>query len=362
MTTALQRRRKASAADGQDSGVLERLLRDRLRKFMSLLLKVLAEDADDAVHDLRVWSRRLQQVVVALASGPLPPQARTMVRALRRARRSLGEWRDCDVLIDLLERKARRVRNLEEKRACEMIRDLALNKRERQIRRARRKLASRKLFTLGHRAQKFLDELPHGERLDAARVLASSIADGHTQWREALSRAYNGSDPANIHAFRIRTKQLRYRIELVRDLGESDAQAALGFLKSLQDELGCWHDQAALFRLTAEALADPEFLLSHPRLVAALLRKSDRAQAIQGERIRRLLTRTYEGIGGSTLDDWVARHCREMPPQLPAEPHSDELVALKGADCAPVLYVVPVQTLTAEPIEDFIKARSELPS
>src|SRR3984893_13851241 len=89
--------------------------------------------------------------------------------------------------------------------------------------------------------------------------------------------------PANIHAFHMRTKQLRYRIELARDLGESDVQAALGFLKSLQDGLGCWHDHAELFRLTTEGLADPEFLLSHARCVAALLRKSDREQAVQGE-------------------------------------------------------------------------------
>jgi len=297
--------------------MLERLLRERLRKFMSLLLKVLAEDAD--VHDLRVWSRRLQQVVATFSSNPLSPQARTIVRALRRARRSLGGWRDCDVLIDLLERKGRRVRNPEEKRACEMIRGLALNRRERQIRRARRKLANRKLFTLAHRTQRFLDELQQSEHQDAGEVLASSVADGHARWRQALSRACNGWDPANIHAFRIRTKQLRYRIELARDLGESDAHAALGFLKSLQDGLGCWHDHVELFRLTAEALADPEFLLKHPRLVAALLRKSDREQAVQGERIRRLLTSTYESIGGSALDDWMARYCREMSPQRPVE-------------------------------------------
>ena len=54
--------------------MLESLLRDRLRKFMSLLLKVLAEDADDAVHDLRVWSRRLQQVVAALSSNRSHPK------------------------------------------------------------------------------------------------------------------------------------------------------------------------------------------------------------------------------------------------------------------------------------------------
>jgi CHAD domain-containing protein len=129
-------------------------------------------------------------------------------------------------------------------------------------------------------------------------LLLKVLADGHAQWRQALSCACNGWEPANIHAFRIRTKQLRYRIELARDLGESDAHAALAFLKSLQDELGCWHDHAELFRLTAEALANPEFLLKHARLVAVLLRKSDREQTVQGERIRRLLTNTYDSIGG----------------------------------------------------------------
>jgi len=352
-----------SAGDGPDRESLEGLLRERLRKFTSLLLKVLTEDADEAVHDVRVWSRRLQQVVTTLSSRPFPSQARTMVRALRRARRSLGGWRDCDVLVDLLERKARRVRNPEEKAVCEMVRGLALKKREREIRRARRKLASHKLFTLAHRAQKFLDELAHSEHQDTAVILPSSVADGYAQWREALSCACNGLDPVNIHAFRIRAKQLRYRIELAHDLGDSDAQAALGFLKSLQDELGCWHDQAELFRLTAEALADPEFLLKHASLVATLLHKLDREQAVQGERIGRLLTSTYESVRGSALDDWVTRYCRKMPPQLLAESElcSNEL-ALNGADSAPVPDVVQVQTLPAEPVEDFIKVMSELPS
>jgi CHAD domain-containing protein len=268
------------------------------------------------------------------------------------------------VLIDLLERRARRVRNPEEKSAWIMIRDMALNKREREMRRARRKLANPNLFTLAHRTQKFLDELPEGEREEAGKVLASSVADGHTRWRQDLSRACNGWDPASIHAFRIRTKQLRYRIELARDLGESDAHAALAFLKSLQDELGCWHDHAELFRLTTEALANPEFLLKHARLVAVLLRKSDREQTVQGERIRRLLTDTCDTIGGSALDDWVARYCREKPAQRPVESESgsDEMAAFKEADCATVPGVVQVQTLPAEPIEDFIKVISELPS
>src|SRR5215470_5204720 len=96
---------------GQIRPQLEKLLRDRVRKCVGLLPKVLAEDDPDAVHDLRVWSRRAQEVVVTLFPKPLPPEARAMVRTLRRARRSLGTWRDCDVLAELLERKVRRIRN-----------------------------------------------------------------------------------------------------------------------------------------------------------------------------------------------------------------------------------------------------------
>jgi CHAD domain-containing protein len=133
------------------------------------------------------------------------------MKALRRARHSLGAWRDCDVLIALLERKARRIRRADEKQACEMIRDLARKKRRGRMRRARRKLASRKLVALV------------------------------------------------LHAFRIQTKRLRYRVELARDLGSNAAQEALDSLKTIQDELGRWHDSTELVMLAADALADPEF-------------------------------------------------------------------------------------------------------
>jgi CHAD domain-containing protein len=344
-TTARQRLHEVTAASSWDHGLWEGLLRERLRKFMALLLRVLSEDSYEAVHDLRVWSRRLQQVVTTLSPSPRPPQARAMVRALRGARRSVGGWRDCDVLINLLEHKARRMRNPEERQVCEKICALAMNKRQHEIRRARRKLANRKLFTLALRAQKVLDEVAHDERRDAAEVLAKSIAERYEHWCQALSLACDDAQPMNIHAFRIRTKQLRYRIELARDLGERDAKAPLSFLKSLQDELGCWHDRAELFGL------------NHPRLVATVLRKSDREQAVQGKRIRRLLTNTHGNIGGSALDDWVARYCREKPSQPPAsaEPRSSG-AASNGDNCALMPNVVPVEqtedvrALLAEPV------------
>jgi CHAD domain-containing protein len=403
-----------SSKDDRNRAALEKLLRDRLRKFMSLLPKVLAQDRNsvEAVHDLRVWSRRLQQVVATLSTSPFPPKTRTIIRVLRRARRALGKWRDCDVMIDLLERKVRRVRNPEEREAYSMIRDLALRKRDRAMRRACRKLAHRNLFTLAHRAQKFLQDLAQvdlaqadlaqGDRAqphraqgnivqraaqdngqDAVSVMVSAAAAGYAVWREALSRACNGLEPVEVHAFRIRTKQLRYRIELARDLGDRNAEAALVFLKSLQDVLGDWHDNVELVRLTAEALANPEFLLQHTKLVALLLRKSDRERAVQSNRVRHLLADTNHNIQGSALDAWITRNRQELPADEPAEvaKPAEEPVAPRESGSASHGFALseegssngaliaveaaePVEAtplLAATPIEDFVKVINDLP-
>jgi CHAD domain-containing protein len=291
---------------------LDKLLHDRLRKCVALLPRVLSRDDPDAVHDLRVWSRRSQQLIVALFPQPRPREARVIMTALRRARHSLGGWRNCDVLIALLERKARRIRRADEKQAWEMIRDLARKKRRGRMRRARRKLANRKLLALVHRGQVLIERrvVPNGERdQDPLAAFVSSVAAAHANWREGLACARASLTTANLHAFRIKTKRLRYRVELARDLGSGTAQEALASLKAIQDQLGRWHDSVELVMLAADALADSEFLAQHPRTAAAVLRKIDRNSALQIERVRRLLEFTHEGLERSAIQAWIRAYC-----------------------------------------------------
>lgn len=311
-TTLIPDPAEASGPFAETWSQLDRLLRNRLRKCVALLPTILSEDDSDAVHDLRVWCRRSQQVIVTLFPEPRPPEARAIIRALRRARRSLGEWRDCDVLIALLERKARRIRRPDEKQAWEMVRDLARTKRQRQMRRARRKLATRKLLTLVQRGQGLIERqvAPNGGRdQDPLATFVSSVGAAHAKWREGLARAYTSLSTVDLHAFRIQTKRLRYRTELARDLGSSTAQEALASLKVIQDELGRWHDSTELAMLAAAALADPEFLTQHPRTAAAVLRKIDRNSTLQIERVRRLLASTKEGVELSAIEKWMRGYC-----------------------------------------------------
>lgn len=304
---------ETAAPPAQARHRLETLLRVRLRKFMGLLPVVLAEDDPEPVHDLRVWSRRLQQVVVTLCPDPRPEDARKMVRALKRARRALGGWRDCDVMLELLDRRLRRIPNPAERSAWQKAREWTAKRRERAMRQARRKLASRKLFTLGQCARRVADEAwPEGDDThragaDPAAILATAVREAYGQWRQALVRARDTLTFHDIHAFRIQTKRLRYRIELVRDLGDKEAGEALSALRGLQDGLGRWHDHGELTRVAAEALADPAFLLEQPRVAGIVLRKLARDNAAEAERVRDLIEKTTDGLDTSPLDAWINR-------------------------------------------------------
>lgn len=313
---------KESGSPSEVWSLLENLLQSRLRKCLSLLPKVLGEDDAAAVHDLRVWSRRLQQVIVTLFPDAQQPEAREMVRALRRARRALGGWRDCDVVIAMLDRRLRRMRNADERRGWEMVRDYARIRRHRQMSRARSRIANRRLFTLAQRARELLEQRsaadPPGYS-DPLPVLASSVSTAYAQWLESMSRARLNFASTELHAFRIQTKRLRYRIELMRDIGSAAAPAALDALKSIQDELGHWHDNLELAAITAQALSNPEFLVQHPLSAAVMLRKMDRDNAIHMKRIQHLLANTPSADAATSPYESVEKCCVSDTPE-PAAP------------------------------------------
>ena len=90
---------------------LARLLRKRVKKFVALAPEVGTDANPKTVHDVRVWSRRLQQAVTAFFPKPRSGKVRRLRRTPRRVRRMLGEWRNCDVLLEMIARRQRRTRS-----------------------------------------------------------------------------------------------------------------------------------------------------------------------------------------------------------------------------------------------------------
>jgi len=84
---------------------LLRLTRKRLEKYAALLPKLLISDAPETVHNLRVWSQRLQQAFQVIAPATKAQKVKKVVGDLSQVRHTLGPCRDLDVNIALVKSK-----------------------------------------------------------------------------------------------------------------------------------------------------------------------------------------------------------------------------------------------------------------
>jgi CHAD domain-containing protein len=295
---------------------LEQLVHERVRQFMKLLPEVLNTASPESVHDLRVWSRRLQQSLrIMLARGTEDERATAVIRSIRQARRALSGWRDCDVLIALIDRLLGRLHNPDELRAWRMVRDHVVIKRPKEMSRAQRRLAKRRLFTLAQRVDHLLRDRQsvvaadaNAPNADPIAIVATFINAAASGWQATLARAAESDDLAVAHELRIKTKKLRYWVELARDLGDKEVLTPLNRLKWLQDRLGEWHDRAELARIATEAAAGSDFLIIAPRPASLLLRRLARQLAFGAAKVRSLIAVVNASGEISQLDAWVATH------------------------------------------------------
>lgn len=226
---------------------------DRLAGILRSRNEVLRQHAADArrgtvtgVHQARVATRRLREVVPVAAVHLEHVRRRRLRRALRRMTRALGAVRDCDVALqmvaDLRQAAPRALRP--ELRAW--IATLRLRRRA-----ARERLLDVLQDKQVQRVGRWVDDLA------AARAASPDDA-----WRRRLARLlevralalHQTVDAAGVlfapealHEVRIAAKRLRYAIEIVGECRLAPVGRTLATLKRLQDVLGRLHDLDVLF-------------------------------------------------------------------------------------------------------------------
>jgi len=261
-----------------------RSARKRLGKFARALPQVLEGDDPKSVHRARVAARRLEEYLAAVFPDSKVKKLRKFNRLLRRIRRDLGGWRNCDVVLVQLEKKRRRARNEARQSAWSLVETYVEKERRREIKRARRRIDGYDLRSLSDK----LEGLPDGGKPDPAAIQASLDAAAD-RWQSALTAAEQSHSGDQLHEFRIATKKLRYRLEVAHQMG-SDSPL-LGTLRRLQRALGKWHDREVADHMIAEALARPKILLREfhaARMLLAELERDDRRQTAAAEAIIRM--------------------------------------------------------------------------
>ena len=292
---------------------LTRLLRKRVKKFVALAPAVRADAEPKAIHDVRVWSRRLQQAVGALFPKPRSGKVQRLRRTPRRIRRALGEWRNCDVLLEMVAKQERRTRSEAKRQAWAFVRDYLRQQRGKEVARAEKKLLRQDLGDFAALAQRLLGQ-PTEETPEVLTArLRDSAQRAWSKWQTALSRAQETQAVEDLHGFRIATKDLRYRIELLYDLGERQLKARLKWLADLQEALGIWHDRQVLHQAVAEALAHAEVLLNEMQAARILLAELEKDRSLQAKEVEKIFRLAMEPPGSLEMSSWSETDATPKP-------------------------------------------------
>jgi CHAD domain-containing protein len=264
---------------------LAKLARKRLERFATLFPKSLVSDARETIHDLRVASRRLQQVLRIVLPDFKSTTRRKLSRLLPKTRRAFGPCRNLDVSLGLVEKQLGAAATASLRRAWEAVGNWLEENRAAELTRAREQLQDYDLIGFIVRVRARLADM-HLEP-SIPEELSERVRSAFAVWKDSLASVQTDPDVKAVHAFRIAGKRLRYRTELLASSGEASVKRLVQDLKGLQDSLGDWHDRFVLRQHVAEFIGRPGFLAEEPGLCRTLLlemeREKQRDQAAVGE-------------------------------------------------------------------------------
>ena len=234
---------------------------NRVSHELAVLLRqaaiVRASSDPDAIHDLRVASRRLRAGVALFA--PILPRKRQnkAEKSLRKVTKALGTPREWDVHAEQLRQVYRAAEDALERAAIEVMLDSVDARREEL-----RIVLFEKLDALSFEAVR--------SAVDAVLVPIAACEEESLRafagplLRETATLAFDGLEelqaveqPEALHEMRIRVKKLRYTLEFLEPLFRNGSASDLRKrAKSLQDALGLHHDRFVLAALVEKRRND----------------------------------------------------------------------------------------------------------
>jgi CHAD domain-containing protein len=229
-------------SDGQRHSTFKK----RLDPFIRALSGLEGRDPE-AIHQARVASRRLREVVPVLELQP--DAARKVAKRLRRVTQRLGRLRELDVLQPLVDDLRKTGQHSE--RALDEVAAAIADEANRTREGLRNKLPARKLDRLGQALDDIarqIDESGSASRSHARDAKAwvwavdARVVRQATRLCAAIDDAGALYDAARLHAVRVALKKMRYAAELSAEARGLNRTAELATLKRAQDTLGRLHD------------------------------------------------------------------------------------------------------------------------
>ena len=211
-------------------------------------------DEVEGIHQARVASRRLRELVPAVARAADAREARALRRGLRAVTQLLGRSRELDVALETLQA-------IEARAPHHAVAVAAVGAH------VARERAEAGQEVRAHLAGVDVDDLAAGtlalagrsESAAATRTCARRVAARLGRRATELEHAVVGAGlifaPGPLHGVRIALKKFRYALELAERLGRFRLAGSMQRLKRLQNLLGELHDLQVLGGLARDVMA-----------------------------------------------------------------------------------------------------------
>lgn len=215
------------------------ILKREGNRFLALSKEVHSSCEPEAIHQMRVTTRRIQMAIKALGDF-LPAQYAVLRKDLKKPFQALGAVRDFDVDIEQLteacpESHARRtlikaLKSERDKKAAELLGVLDAPGHGQLLERLR------DLTSLS------VDTLPKRARRGAVKVAPKVIQKRYQKLDSQIRKIDATSAQEQIHELRKKSKGFRYLIEFFVDVYGKPAKDIVKEFKCLQDDLGAYVD------------------------------------------------------------------------------------------------------------------------
>jgi CHAD domain-containing protein len=231
------------------------LLRRRLNAIETQLPAAIAGDVE-GIHQARVASRRLREILPLVAAAAGRHARRALRRDIRSITRRLGPLREIDVALETLAEMDTSAPA--HAAAIALVRTRTALERERMHPKIGSALAKIQAGHLGRRIRDMVTVLNRTEQTARCGVGAAARLDSRmSRLNEAMGAVGAVYAPGPLHEVRIALKKFRYALEIAVEIGRFRLDASLKCVKSMQDVLGTMHDLQVLASRVRDCEASP---------------------------------------------------------------------------------------------------------
>lgn len=285
LTTDAETPRAAARKPARQPRSLVQIIASQIAGLRLYHRAVLDTGAVEAVHKMRVTTRRLQASLDLLEREMKVRQSK---KRLRNWRRKLSSVRNYDVFLELIEKETPS-RGRARREQLELIKTILQERRVRRAAKVKRFLERIEIDSIAvalklnmpaiseppDAAQAITDEHDDATELETpaptmsideqnvAGYAAERLDQRLAEFQALAAQSHPTNDPAELHQLRIAAKRVRYLLEIVSQMGYGDASRTLTWLRTLQDRIGDWHDLEALEGEIVAIVSSVDFMRQH---------------------------------------------------------------------------------------------------